>query len=261
LVARENLFLSELPQKLQHLKNSTKPSCLVLSDSKSGIEFSSIYLVLNRKPHLFILPRAREVREKNLELPFSNIQLNSLPGSIWVLNQHFEFIQQNQAALDTVQLWTGRNDESSFSTILKSNPDEYNRLSKFFEKAFEGKSSDIELKINPIDSKPSYWYVGIKPIFDSAGLICSIFVNGIELNRLSKRLSTLESENLLLKEVMMKPSYILRSPLSSMLGLLDLIDPKQLDAENQKYFSYLKPLAKELDAVIRSNAKQINYFD
>ncbi|MFT6895293.1 MAG: hypothetical protein ACJAWX_002911, partial [Algoriphagus sp.] len=51
------------------------------------------------------------------------------------------------------------------------------------------------------------------------------------------------------------------SPLSSMLGLLDLIDPNQLDFENQKYFSYLKPLAKKLDEVIRTNAKQISSFD
>jgi bifunctional ADP-heptose synthase (sugar kinase/adenylyltransferase) len=43
-----------------------------------------------------------------------------------------------------------------------------------------------------------------------------------------------------------------------MLGLLDLIDPKQLDSENQKYFSYLKPLAKELDEVIRTNAKRMS---
>jgi hypothetical protein len=40
-----------------------------------------------------------------------------------------------------------------------------------------------------------------------------------------------------------------------------LIDPNQLDSENQKYFSYLKPLAKKLDEVIRTNAKQISRFD
>jgi signal transduction histidine kinase len=88
-----------------------------------------------------------------------------------------------------------------------------------------------------------------------------VLVNGIELNRLSKRLSKLESENSLLRELFMKLSHILRSPLSSMLGLLDLIDPNQLDFENQKYFSYLKPLAKKLDEVIRTNAKQISSSD
>ncbi len=71
-----------------------------------------------------------------------------------------------------------------------------------------------------------------------------MFVYGIELNRLSKRLSKLKSENSFLGELAIKPSDILRFPLFFMLGSLDLIDPNQLDFENQKYFSYLKPLAK-----------------
>jgi hypothetical protein len=254
-------FLSEIPQKLEQLRSSKKPSCLVLKDSHSGIEFSAIFLILNSVPHLLILPRARASNWENLVLPFSDAQLNSMTGAVWVINSAFEFVQQNEAASKTVEVWTGRYDAHSFSSILRSNPDELKRLSKFFRKAFEGKPSDIELKINPINLKASYWYVGIKPIFDSAGLVNTLLVNGIELNRLSKRLSKLESENNFLKELVMKPSHILRSPLSSMLGLLDLIDPNQLDSENQKYFSYLKPLAKKLDEVIRTNAKQISSFD
>ena len=70
-----------------------------------------------------------------------------------------------------------------------------------------------------------------------------------------------EEKNKLLREVAYIQSHLLRSPLSSMLGLLDLIDKKQLDAENTKYFSYLKPLAQELDMVIRENARKVNEFD
>lgn len=254
-------FLAEIPEKLNSLKNTSRPACLVMNDSNSGIEFSTIFLLLSGQPHLFILPRARVNNWKNLVLPFSDSQLNVLTGAVWVINRDFEFIQQNQTASDTIQVWTGRPETHSFSSILRSNPEELRRLNKFFEKAFEGNPSDIELKINPNDSKASYWYVSIKPIFDSAGLISTVVVNGIELNRLSKRLSNLEEENALLKDLVMKPSHILRSPLSSMLGLLDLIDPQQLDRENQKYFSYLKPLARELDEVIRTNAKRISTLD
>lgn len=254
-------FLSEIPQKLYHLKNSDLPTSLVLQDTHSGLEFSGIFLYLKKVPHLLILPRGKASTGHNFVLPFSDQQLESLPGSVWVINQAFEFVQQNQAASETIAMWTGRPDANSFTSILRSNPDELKRISKFFDKAFEGTASDIELKINPINAKAAYWYVGIKPIFDASGLVHTVLVNGIELNRISKRLSNLESENLMLKELVMKPSHILRSPLSSMLGLLDLIDPYQLDAENQKYFSYLKPLAKKLDEVIRTNAKQIGTFD
>lgn len=254
-------FLAEIPQKLSHLSTLDKPACLLIQDSNSGIDFSAIFLSLNRIPHLFILPRAKQAELENLDLPFSSTQLNSLTGSVWVINRDFEFIQQNPAAKEAVLLWTGRSDVNSFSSILRSNPDELRRFSKFLENAFDGNSSEIELKINPLDSKASFWFIGIKPIYDVNGLVKSVLVNGVALNRLSKRLSNLESENRVLKELVLKPSHILRSPLSSMLGLLDLIDTTNLDSDNQKYFSYLKPLAKELDEAIRTNAKQISRFD
>ncbi|MFT4859028.1 MAG: hypothetical protein ACI9UV_001288 [Algoriphagus sp.] len=89
-------------------------------------------------------------------LPFSDAQLNSMTGAVWVINSAFEFVQQNETASKTVEIWTGRYDAHSFSTILRFNPDELSRLNKFFEKAIEGKVSDIELKINPINSQATF---------------------------------------------------------------------------------------------------------
>jgi hypothetical protein len=103
-------------------------------------------------------------------------------------------------------------------------------IEQIFNEDFEGKSSDIELKINPINSKSTCWYVRIKPIFDSVGRINNLSVSVIEFNRLSKRPFKLESENIFLNELVSKSSHILRSPLSSTFDLLDLIDPYQLDS-------------------------------
>jgi light-regulated signal transduction histidine kinase (bacteriophytochrome) len=102
------------------------------------------------------------------------------------------------------------------------------------------------------------WRVGIRPVYDTKGLVQTILIQAFDLFVLNQRLLNLQKENQNLKELAMRPSHILRSPLSSMLGLLDLIDQKQLDSENQKYFSYLKLLAKELDDGIRSNAKKMS---
>jgi hypothetical protein len=156
LVGNGEQFLSEIPHKLVNLGSSNKPSCLVLKDPHTRIEFSAIFLILNNVPHLLILPRARTSNWQNLVLPFSDTQLNSITGAVWVINSAFEFIQQNEAASETIEIWTGRSDAHSFSTILRSNPDELRRLNKFFEKAFEGKVSDIELKINPINSQATF---------------------------------------------------------------------------------------------------------
>jgi PAS domain-containing protein len=69
------------------------------------------------------------------------------------------------------------------------------------------------------------------------------------------------NQNNVLKEILFTQSTVLRSPLSSILGLLELLDKKQLDKENQKYLSYLKVLADELDQIIRKNTKTINESD
>jgi hypothetical protein len=123
---------------------------------------------------------------ENLVLPFSDAQLNSTTGTVWVTVSPFEFVRQNEAASKTLEICTGRHATHLFSSIFRFNPDKLKRLSKFFREAFEEKSSDIELKINPINSKATCWYVRIKPIFDSVRRINNLSVSGIELNRLSK---------------------------------------------------------------------------
>lgn len=79
----------------------------------------------------------------------------------------------------------------------------------------------------------------------------------VEKDNLSKSIQN----NELLRNIIYTQNNVLRSPLSSILGLLDLIDDKQLNVDNQKYFSYLKPLAEELDKVIRNNTKKMNESD
>jgi nitrogen-specific signal transduction histidine kinase len=193
--------------------------------------------------------------------PFTPAQLATFPGAVWVIEKSLGFVQQNQLASDATSEWSGKSGKNSFDFILNSEFESLNQLKSYILSGFEGNSSDFEIKLNPVDSKSKLWHIGIRPIFDEMGLIKLIAIHAIMLPKLSKRMARLEAENKALKELVLAPSYILRSPLSSMLGLLDLIDPNQLDQENKKYFSYLKPLAKELDEVIRVNAKRVSAFD
>lgn len=255
------LFLSELPLKLQPLAMGAQPTCLVLTDKESGIHFSALLNQVEEEYQLYILPKSRRNKMPNINKPFTPGHLASFPGAVWVIDKSLRFIQQNQLASDTTLEWSGNSYTSSFDFIFNSELKSLKQLKLNFSKGFEGNPSDFELKINPSGVHFTYWHVGIRPIFDEMGLVNLIAVHGIMLPQISKRLTNLEAENKALRELVMNPSYILRSPLSSMLGLLDLIDPKQLDQENQKYFSYLKPLAKELDEVIRTNAKRLGAFD
>jgi hypothetical protein len=82
-----------------------------------------------------------------------------------------------------------------------------------------------------------------------------------DINEEKTALDRLKLQNRLMRDVFHQQSTTLRAPLSSILGLLELIDNTQLDKENKKYFSYLKPLAQELDNTIRKNSKQVSDLD
>ena len=254
-------FLSELPLRLEHLTSGSQPTCLVLTDKESGNHFSALLTQDEGGNQLYILPKTRRNKMTKISKPFTPVQIASFPGAVWVIDQSLTIIQQNQLALEATQNWSGNTGTSSFDFILKSEFKSLNQFKLNFSKGFQGKSSDFELKINLSGSQSTYWHISVRPILDEMGLVSLVAVHGIMLPQISKKMTNLEVENKALKELVMNPSYILRSPLSSMLGLLDLIDPKQLGQENQKYFSYLKPLAKELDEVIRTNAKRLGAFD
>lgn len=61
----------------------------------------------------------------------------------------------------------------------------------------------------------------------------------------------------LIKEICSAQSHLLRGPLSSMLGLLELMDESKMGEENQKYFSYLKPLSLQMDQVVHQHARKV----
>lgn len=259
----QNVFpaFPELNIAFKQISENGRPVCLVLKRPDSNHEFASL---LTKDPegfHLFILPREKKKVEKELVKPFTTVQLGSLQGAVWVVDSDFKILQLNQEAKSLGILWKGRelNEGAKFHFQQKS--ENFSKLIINCKSAFSGNSIDFELQTKLPDQEIGMWRVGIRPIYDNNGVAKTILIQAFDLFVLNQRLLNLQMENQNLKELAMRPSHILRSPLSSMLGLLDLIDQKQLDSENQKYFSYLKPLAKELDNVIRSNAKKMSAFD
>ena len=98
--------------------------------------------------------------------------------------------------------------------------------------------------------------LAIDPQMEPEGVILQVF----DITFLKSQVIQVNRENERLRELALSPSHILRGPLSSIIGILELIDAKQLDKENQKLFSYLKPLTKELDQTIRLHAKKMSTF-
>lgn len=259
-ILNQNVFQvhQELDLAFKQISENGRPVCLVLKQSNSNHEFASF---LTRDPegfNLFILPREQKKAIKEPVKPFTNVQLESLSGAVWVVDIDFKIIQLNQEANKLGFIWKGKalNQGSQFQFLQQS--ESFGKLISNCKTSILGNSVEFEMHAKIPDQEMGMWRVGIRPIYDENGIVYAILIQAFDLFVLNQRLLNLQIENQNLVEMAMRPTHILRSPLSSMLGLLDLIDQKQLDSENQKYFSYLKPLAKQLDNVIRSNAKKIS---
>lgn len=133
---------------------------------------------------------------------------------------------------------------------------------KDLETVFAGNSITYEKVVNHNRTGEELWFEHkFFPLFNIDKKVIGFVYANKDIEKKKLEFKRVEEKNKVLREVAYIQSHLLRSPLSSMLGLLDLIDKKQLDAENTKYFSYLKPLAQELDMVIRENARKVNEFD
>ena len=253
---------SENQQKIDRFKQDRVSCCLLLKNPENCQQFAGLLVSTNLEFHLFILPKNTKSSMDALVKPFTENQLSNFPGSIWIVDQELRLLQQNNSGSVLSNAWKGKpfKEGSLFSFNHQSN-----RFTTLLDKVKDcvnsGNPAEVELRVKVSPSEFGFWKMNIRPIKNSKGERIAVLIQAIDISAWGKKLMELQSENQQLKELALKPSHILRSPLSSMLGLLDLIDPRQLDKENQKYFSYLKPLAKELDDVIRTNAKKMSIFD
>ncbi|EMS35272.1 HTR-like protein [Mariniradius saccharolyticus AK6] len=98
----------------------------------------------------------------------------------------------------------------------------------------------------------------IFPVRDNTGKLIGFVYANRDVHENRDLVVKLSKDYHNLREIAYQQFLELRSPLSSILGLLELLDKEQLDKENQKYLSYIRILADELDQIIRKNSQKIN---
>ncbi|WP_194777850.1 PAS domain-containing protein [Pararhodonellum marinum] len=125
------------------------------------------------------------------------------------------------------------------------------------QEAFLGGAGEMEVAIEDQNQNDVWYNFKFVPVFDTHKKIFAVTVSIKNINYVRRCASQLEAKEAMLRELTHMQSHVIRSPLSSLMGLLDLIDHEQLDKENQKYFKLLKPLAEEMDQQIRNNVHKI----
>ncbi|SHO64347.1 hypothetical protein [Algoriphagus zhangzhouensis] len=246
-------------KEINQLKDFYHFSLDVTSGSHQG-KFS-INLLRHSKGFLLLMRQMNQlVKEEIFSKPFTDFQIEAFSGPVWILERDTRIVQQNSYAEGVSEKWLKKLANEGDFFDLKFANEKSDRFLELIGDAFEGNEKDLNLQIKTKNGSNEYWTFQVKPLKVNADKVY-VMVYAIDMTAVNSKLVKMEGELETLRELALCPSHILRSPLSSMLGLLELIDFRKLDPENQRYISYLKPLAQELDDVIRSNAKKMAAFD
>lgn len=251
-------LLSFLPKELDKLKSwDDKEKFLQLEATTLNNVRLKLTLLKQAKDILILIgPDSTNGWWKSPEEYITQEALELIPGPVWVVNEQLILLQSNSKAALISEHWTHTQAALGMELNLGQRVGFYEKILQKFNELNRSEDQGFDWKVKTLE-KTEYWQFRIKKV-NKKGVF---LIQGVDLTPYQKRVEYYKQENQQLRELAVQPSYILRSPLSSMLGLLDLIDSRKLDSENKKYFAYLRPLAEELDQVIRTNAKQVAQFD
>lgn len=252
---------------LQFKKAKQEQDIIVFEEYRSDINrWYQVYLINLAGELHAILKDVTDMHVEKSQMAQAKLDLRNIldhsEESIFMIDLGLNITEYNQNAKDLVRCHF-RKDLSvgdDFLPYLMSGLEE--QFLKDLEMVFSGKSITYEKEVFNCRTNEELWFEHkFYPLFNTDKKVCGFVYANKNIVEKKQEYKRVEEKNKVLREVAYIQSHMLRSPLSSMLGLLDLIDKKQLDAENTKYFSYLKPLAQELDMVIRENARKVNEFD
>jgi len=253
--------VAALDQALESVSGECKPKCfLVELQNSSSLVFAALIVGSPGGYHLFLVPKEKPAvpqPEKQLITPHI---LSMLPGAVYVLDIAGKLRQQNEVARNLGRVWKGRAYSEGFALTFPTQTNRFSKLLRAIDDAKKGMGTDLELKLLMPNQEFAFWNVSLRSIQPEVGNPEGVLIQIFEMTPLKSQLIQTIRENERLRDLALSPSHILRGPLSSMIGLLELIDVKQLDKENQKLFNYLKPLTKELDHTIRQHAKKMSTF-
>ena len=207
------------------------------------------------------------IQNLSLELLKSNLKLDAVlehtEEYVFFVGKDLRIIGFNAKAGHWCNLNLGKNlkEGEKFLGFLSDDLDEI--FLKNWENILAGHVVTFEKEITAtqMTAGPIWFLHKFFPLRDQLGTVTGFVYSMKDIHSEKLEKDKLKKQNKVMREVLYNQSATLRSPLSSILGLLELIDKNQLDKENKKYLSYLRTLSQDLDKVIRNNSKQISDLD
>jgi PAS domain S-box-containing protein len=182
--------------------------------------------------------------------------INNTRDLIWSVDRQSHIITGNQAFWDRVKELTGKNEDEVANTDFVME-----RVKVFFdsyERAFRGEAFSV-VRQREIDGKQIYEELRFNPIRDLRNEVIGVNCFLRDITERQEHLQKIENQNKRLREIAWIQSHLVRAPVASILGLIQLCSLD--DSPNAEIIPMLKKAAEDLDKVIIDITKRTDDLD
>ena len=175
--------------------------------------------------------------------------LNSTSDTNILVDTSGQILSFNRAAAENMRSLYQKEIQIGQNMIVEYGlPSTKESFTKDFLEALSGKEVDTERLLSFPSGEQVWVSLRLFPVFNDKGEVWAVSLNYTNIDRLKKQHAQLE-------EIARLQSHSIRRPLTSILGLVDIIDKRDLSTENKKLLEYLRHSALELDMVIHQIVK------
>lgn len=225
------------------------------------------YLVKNPKTHLALsglkvghelMVTMVDVSERiQTELALANLKTqlkafrSSSNHSHILISKDFKVIAFNNQASINVKTFYGLNivENDDFRRFII--PETEQLFYKHFNLALAGEVVRYELPILFPNGQEHWFIVEYRPIYDEDGALFGVSFNTLNENDLISTRKQLEEQNRKLKEIARVQSHDLRRPLTSIMGITDLMKQENSNQDLQHLIKLMQKATNDLDNVIK----------
>jgi PAS domain S-box-containing protein len=175
--------------------------------------------------------------------------LNSTSDTNILVDTQGQILSFNRAAAENMKSLYHKEIQIGQNMIAEYGlPSTKENFAKDFWEALSGKEVNTERLLSFPAGEQVWVSLRLFPVVNEKGEVWAVSLNYTNIDRLKKQHAQLE-------EIARLQSHSVRRPLTSILGLIDILDKNELSSENQKIIEYLKHAATELDMIIHQIVK------
>lgn len=186
--------------------------------------------------------------------------INNTQDMIWSVDTNHNLLIANNSYLDLIERLSGvRLAVGQYSLIAELGEQYVTEKHKQYDRALAGESFTV-IKETLTGDEIRYFETNFNPIKNAAGVCTGVSCFSRDITTAKVALKTIMHQNEVLRDIAWIQSHKVRGPLSTILGLLLLIEEPVIAGDGLDVADAIKQKAEELDAIVREINEKSKYI-